>query len=40
MWADGSTTQVAAFGVVWTAVMVTIAGGLAIFASRTKVSLF
>ena len=40
MFTDGSTTQVAAFGVLWTAVMVTVAGSLAIFAARSRVSLF
>lgn len=40
LWANGSTTSVAAFGVIWTAAMVLVAVALAALARRSRVSLF
>lgn len=40
LWANGSTTTVAAFGVIWTAAMVLVAVVLSVLARRSRVSLF
>ncbi|MFI6348416.1 ABC transporter permease [Streptomyces sp. NPDC050560] len=40
LWSNGSTTTVAAFGVLWTAAMVLVAGVLSALARRSRVSLF